>query len=159
MKRPILLLAAALSLCPAAPSPAGDVTDLDRFQLWNDCRPMYLVVETLDRDADDIGLTREAIGTAARSRLRAARLYDGDAVAPYLYVNVNVSRSTFGLSVEYNKWMSDPASGESGAASTWDRGAIGTHGGDAGYILSSVSQIMDIFIDEYLRVNEDACPR
>ena len=33
----------------------------------------------------------------------------------------------------------------------------GTHGKDLGYILSSVSQIADRFIDEYLRVNADAC--
>ena len=64
---------------------AEEVSDLDRFQLWNDCRAMNLVVEGLNQDAAEIGLTREAIETAVRSRLRAARLYNADA-GPFLYV-------------------------------------------------------------------------
>ena len=72
MLRP-LLLAAALLL--SAPAWAEEVTDYDRFRLWNDCGPMKLVVENLPKAAADIGLTREAITTAVRSRLRAAHLY------------------------------------------------------------------------------------
>ena len=45
-----------------------------------------------------------------------------------------------------------------GVATTWVRGSAGTHGGDAGYIRSGVSEYMDTFLLEYLRVNEEACP-
>ena len=158
MKRPVILIAAALALCPAAPVLAEDVTGRDRFRLWNDCRAMDLIVEGLNQDAADIGLTRDAIETAVRSRLRAARLYDADAVA-YLYVNVHVVRRAFGKTLNYRKYLFDPASDESRFATTWDIGSTGTHGGDGSYILSGVSQHMDEFIDEYLRVNADACPR
>ena len=36
-------------------------------------------------------------------------------------------------------------------------GSTGTHGDNASYILSSASQHVDKFIDEYLRVSADAC--
>ena len=155
MLRP-LLLAAALLL--SAPAWAEEVTDYDRFRLWNDCGPMTLVVENLPKDAADIGLTREAITTAVRSRLRAARLYKADAL-PYLYVNVNVVGRGFGIGVEYNKLLMDPVLREFGYATTWDIGSAGTLGRNSNYILSYVSQHADKFIDDYLRVNEDTCER
>ena len=158
MKRPVLLIAAALALCPAAPVLAEDVTRSDRFKLWNNCRAMDLAVEGLPQDAADIALTRGAIETAVRSRLRAARLYDAD-VAAFLYVNVNVLGRAFSIRVEYNKPLFDPASDQFFSATTWNSGSTGTHGGNGSYILSSVSRHMDKFIDEYLRVNADACPR
>ena len=155
MLRP-LLLAAALLL--SAPAWAEEVTGYDRFQLWNDCGPMKLVVEPLPQTAADIGLTREAITTAVRSRLRAAHLYDADAM-PFLYVNVSVTGRAFQIGVDYGKLVIDLASGEYYQAATWATGSLGTHGGDSNYILSAVSQYTDKFIDEYLRVNEDACKR
>ncbi len=42
-------------------------------------------------------------------------------------------------------------------ASTWATGAFGAHGRDSGFILSSISQDTDKFVDAYLRVNGDAC--
>ncbi len=42
-------------------------------------------------------------------------------------------------------------------ATTWGVGSTGTHSRNPNFILSSVSQHTDKFIDEYLRVNADAC--
>ena len=47
---------------------------IDRFQLWNACGPINLLVESPSYDAGNMGLTREAIATTVRSRLRSARL-------------------------------------------------------------------------------------
>ena len=44
-----------------------------------------------------------------------------------------------------------------GFTSTWHLGTLGTHGDTAAFILSGVSRHTDKFIDEYLRVNADAC--
>ena len=148
------LIGASLFLAPWAG--AEEVTRYDRFRLWDNCQPMELVVESLDRDAAAIGLNQEAIATAVRSRLRGARLYDDSALS-YLYVNVNVIGSAYALNVEYNKVVNDLASGESFPATTWNIGSAGTHGRDSGFILSHVSRHTDKFIDSYLRVNEDAC--
>lgn len=135
-----------------------EVTGFDRFKLWNSCGPMSLLVESLPEDATNIGLTKEAIVTSVRSRLRAARLYVSG-VTPYIYVNVNVVGRAFGIGIGYNKWVFDPASNEEGMATVWTIGSTGTHGRNSNYIVSSVSQHIDKFIDEYFRVNEEACRR
>ena len=63
-----------------------------RFQLFNNCEPIRLVVEDLPIAAAAVSLTQERVGTLAESRLRAARLFSVDArPRPYLYVNVNVA--------------------------------------------------------------------
>ena len=105
-------------------------------------------------------LSREAIATAARSRLRAARLYRGSSRPyPYLYVKINTQSGPGGtavdVSLQFTKQVLDRISGHHGAASTWETGAVGW--GETDDILSRVSQLTDKFIDEYLRVNDSAC--
>ena len=157
MKRLIVIAAllAAPGLAMAQNSTAP--TTLDRFELWNECKPFSLLVEDLDSHAAGIGLTIERIETAVRSKLRAARIY-GDSHFPYFYVRVVVS--SFGVylvQLSFNKRLADPISGEEGGTPTWRTGKIGTHGRDAGFIVQGVSEHTDKFIDEYLRVNAEAC--
>lgn len=150
----LLLSALALSL------PASGARGATRFELFADCRPMYLVVESLHPDTPKIGLTEEDIQAAAESRLRSARLYHSIRSAPYLYINVNVVGRGFSISLEFKKDVYDLLSGNRGLATTWDRGSAGTHGGSgANYILSSISRHMDKFLVEFLRVNEKACEK
>ncbi len=134
--------------------------EIERFELFNACRPMRLLIEYLSPGAAEIGLTREQLQAAVESRLRAARLYTEDrdlSAAAYLYVNVNVGTTAFSISLEYNKRVTD-AFGRIGSAAMWDQGATGTHGGEASYIVGLLSQQhMDRFIADYLRVNEVAC--
>lgn len=134
------------------------VTNLDRFKLWNDCKPTNLVVEGLGDDAKEISLAVGDIEVSARSRLRAARIYTASETAnSYLYIRVNVGSSVFSIDQDYKKQTQDLASGWSNYATTWESGSFGSHGGDASYILSRLSRHVDEFIDEYLRVNEMAC--
>ena len=56
---------------------AQTVSDWDRFELFNACRPMMLVVEGLTPDAQATRLTKERIQLAAESRLRTVRPYTG----------------------------------------------------------------------------------
>ena len=44
-----------------------------------------------------------------------------------------------------------------GYASTWTRAAVGTHDGTPTVVLSVVSQLMDAFLVDYLRMNEEGC--
>ena len=133
------------------------------FDLWNECAPIDLIVEGLSNThAADIDLTEERIQTLVESRLRAARLYDA-AGRHHLYVRVGVFVSenrrggAFTTEVSFYKTLRDLASNELGQARTWNTGSYGTHSGDAGYILQSVSEHLDQFMLEYLRVNEAAC--
>ena len=122
------------------------------------CGALKLVVERLSDGAADIDLTEDRIETLAESRLRAARLYNAEAI-PYLYIRVGVMKqgSAFTVDVSLNKAVRDVTSSQFGLAETWTAGNFGLHGRDAGYILQSVSELLDRFILEYLRVNEDAC--
>lgn len=166
LTRAALLLSALALLLPASGARGATVENLvenriARFELFADCRPMYLVVESLSPHASKIGLTKEAIRAAAESRLRSARLYHSTPSAPYhyLYINVNVSRRGLNISLDFKKDVYDPLSGNTGRATTWNTGGAGTHGGDANYIVSLVSQYMDKFLVEFLRVNEKACEK
>ena len=74
-----------------------------------------------------------------------------------MYVNVNVVGLSFNVSTEYNKPVFDVATMIEGRAITWDTVVLGRHGGDPNYVLSTLAQDTDLFIDEYLCVNADAC--
>ncbi len=128
----------------------------DRFELFNGCRPIGLLVETPSDDAAEIGLTRERLQTVAESRLRAARLYDGGTDYPHLYINVHVVGRAFHSRLNFYRPVDEPVSGLRGVAGTWERSSTGTNS-DAGDIVQDVSEHLDAFILDYLRVNEGSC--
>ena len=79
---------------------------------------------------------------------------------PFLSVSVHVVGNAFSVSVALRKELRDSLSGSSNRANSWETTFIGTItnnsiGGD--YILSTISEAVDQFIDEYLRVNELDC--
>ena len=152
-----IALLALLILAPVAWSQEDEITDGDKFRLWNECRPMSLVV-SIDSDAENIGLTKQDVETAVRSRLRAARLYDGENILA-LYVEVGVVGNAFGIQYVYSKPVKDFSSGIVNFADTWSRIVFGTHRQESSFILSSLSNLVDHFIDEYLRVNESDCSK
>lgn len=126
----------------------------DRFRLYAGCAPVGLLVEGLGPPATDIGLTRNAILTTVRSRLRGARIYSSEQYhVPYLYVNINVLGRAFSIKINLNKYVSDLETELIYPATTWTIGGTGTHGQDPGYILQGLGQYMD----QYLAVNESAC--
>ncbi len=148
----ILVTAACCALQPSLV--AGQ--EAARFELFADCGPIGLAVGNLSEDAAEIGLTESSIRDAAESRLRSARLYS-EASDQYLYVNVTVVGHAFAVNLRYKKRVLDPLSGLGGFATTWNSGGTGTHGRDPGFILSGVSQHLDRFLVEFLRVNEASC--
>ena len=132
--------------------------------LFNYCEQIGLIVEDLPDSAVEIGLTEERLQTLAESRFRAARLYDDTDLLvdlldtlSFLYINVHVVGRAFSIRLAYHKPVYDRASRVPGKATTWNSGVTGTHGGDAGFIVQGVSEHLDRFIVEYLRVNEAAC--
>ena len=150
----LLALAVILTLTPLAEATSSD---RDRFELFSDCQPIYLIAGDLTPAAVEIGLTKEAIQAAVESRLRSAQLYNPEASTPFLYIYVHVVGIAFHIDLEYNKQLLDPASGLTSRATTWSTGTTGTHGRDVSFILAAVSELMDLFLVEFLRVNEEAC--
>ena len=152
----VAAVALAILILVSVSARADEATD--RFDLWAECKSMHLVVEGLPDDAATIGLTKDSIEAAVRSRLRAARLYTADFSPHYLYVRVTVLGLAFSTEMHFNKILADPLNDKLGSAITWSKVSLGTHKGeDPNYILGSLSQKADTFIDEYLRVNESAC--
>ena len=194
-----VVAAVALVLCSPAPAWATDVpeTSLTResdpelfdaidaainrqrsaeeaeeaFKLWNDCQPIAFSVHLQGKsEASKIGLTKEAIETAVRSRLRGARIFRNNPDLRsqpltlerngFLQVSVTLTTASLGMSMRFEKVMTDEASGYVGWTPTgWRRGLLGGHADDGYYVLSAITPEIDGFIDDYLRVNESACSR
>ena len=147
------LVALALSF----PASGETHESYEYFKLFAECRPMDLLVEHLSSKAAEIGLTKESIRAAAESRLRAARLFSPES-KQYLYINISVVGAAFSISVEYKKLVYDPLSDLTFSVITWIDGMTGTYSGQqSDYILSSLSEMLDRFLVEFLRVNEEAC--
>ena len=108
-----------------------------------------------------IGLTEDRLCVAAESRLRTARIYTDSgskANEAILEVQVAVFGSAFGVFVSYKKIVIDETSGVRLIATTWNTSSVGTYD-DPGYIVQNVSENVDKFLVEYLRVNEKDCLR
>lgn len=141
----------------------------DTFQLFTDCSKIYAVVAVIDEDNDLPELTESSVKRAVLSRLRAARVYDpvmGDTDGLlHLKVTVTIVRNAYDVRTALWRLVNLDLSSEArgiarvGAAATWETATTGTSGYDAGYVRDVVAGHLDQFIDEYLRVNEDSCPR
>ena len=129
-----------------------------RLKLWEDCKPMDLLVVGLNEDAKKIGLTERILRLRAERHLRSARLYSEDKPSASLHVSVNVVGAAFSISLKFRKWVVD-THGHVAQATTWDNSITGTHGRDPRFIASTLSELMDSFLVEYLRTNEDACEK
>ena len=131
-------------------------SDYDRFQLWNQCRPMDINI-FLNDGARKIGVKEERVLPAVRSRLRAARLFDKASDHSSLMIDIRVAGRAFAVSTEYQKPLFDNVSKTWFLETTWWYRYLGTHGDSPDYILTSIPSLMDKFLDEYLRVNELVC--
>ena len=139
-------------------------TEKDRFELWSNCDAMNLDV-TFQKMDDSSGLTKETIVTLIRSRLRAARLFSDGTIETgipsggVLRVHVHTVGLAYTVQFEFMKsFIIDTTSNIiSPVAVTWETDMLGTHNASSNQIISTISKNIDHFIDEYLRINADAC--
>ena len=96
------------------------------------------------------------------SRLRVARIHGGRLEEPgppahaILVVTVHTVSHSFHVSLQLRKAVYDEASGQYGAAVTWQGSATGG-GPERAHIMEALLPMLDSFVDEYLRVNARAC--
>ena len=135
----------------------GQVTDLDRFQLFTACAPVAVVVDVQDDGGVLAELTESSVRPVVSSRLRSTRIYAEDMVVPLLSVEVLVVASAFHIESRLLKSVYDPVSGQTNGAFLWRWSVTGLHGGKPDNVRARVADLMDIFLDEYLRVNTEAC--
>ena len=140
----------------------GFVSQADRFALYTACAAVNVEVALNEKSHGDLaGLTRESVERAVTSRLRSARIYAAEGLAAVLQVDIHGVATAFHTDLRFHKAVRDDwypgSTGASRFAITWRRGYTGLHWTNAPFIRGSVAELIDTFIDEYLRVNEAAC--
>lgn len=181
MRVAFALAALLLPFTPIAAQENDYAAQIDTFDLFTRCAKMDLLVTVQDTKNNLPRLTELSVERAVRSRLRAAQLYDEESFS-YLYVSVLIVDRASSISVELRRrvavgevvdmrWDRVARAGVAaaiaaetlghvmriGMATTWRSSSMGVNL-DAGDLRDSVAQLLDEFIDEYLRVNDDACP-
>ena len=145
---------------------AAGVEDTADFQLLDSCYPMgvRISVDLDDDDPKDYGVSSNRVRTVVESRLRAARLYaDTDSwFTRVLHDNLLAVRVWFVgaavlIQVEFWKKLADPVSRLRALVPAWTDERLGVHGGDGSYVMQHLSELIDRFILEYLRVNDEDC--
>ena len=128
-----------------------------RFELFNECRPMMVVVDVSRAEWVD----EQGILEMAREELQELGLYDPVADAA---LQLTVAATELGEAVAYAhaarylKPVRDSVTGITKAAPTWIGGGVGLGDQYAGIgITVAVADDILQFVSEYGRVNEAAC--
>ena len=126
------------------------------YTLWTNCE--HVGINVYVQDGKAIGLTQESIEVAARSRLRSMRLYGApsEPVSGILHIDVLVSpqNHAFTYQIWFAKYQTDIIAGTTfRSPAGWSKWVFGG-ASDANGIRHGISSYLDIFVDDYLRVNE-----
>ncbi len=135
-------------------------------ELRTGCRRVTVSVFVED-EAQSLGVAEsERLETMDESRLRAARLYQPQQSERLPVLNVDVealvgdATNAYTVQVEFYRIMLNPDTERGVAVATWRRGSFGYFGSRAKVsdsVQATVSDFVDEFILDYLRVNEDSC--
>ena len=168
MPKSTLILVALLPL--AGVLDAQGVSGEERFDLFTNCDTLSSRVTVQGRPEEEAESAEleERIRTMVEGRLRVARLYIDDndpnifvraraRRLPRLVVNVTTLSPAFWYAVSLRKRLHDGITNEWEGAFTWVDTALGIYSDNTDYIFRTVSEALDRFILEYLRVNESAC--
>ena len=141
-----------------------------RFALWNSCLPVRLYVTLREFAAPDALLSnlQPKAEAVARSKLQDAGLYHPGSVnpvSPALYLLLFLKYEEFEIHTSYRKRVVDNVTDMSGYIITWKFELLSDpdfvlsrkHNTDPEYVLHWVAKHTDRFIEEYQRVNMDAC--
>lgn len=122
-----------------------------------DHETIYVLVERLNQQAQNIGLIPRRIQSRTELRLQQANLKIADRDdGAYLYINVNVVGQGFSITATFNRLVhyADSAGDlRYTYAATWREAGSGIHAGDSEYIVQALDSLLDSFINEYLKAN------
>ncbi len=171
-----LIAMIAISAALAAPANAGQVSHLERFQLWNECRPLNLIVKhefSIFVPEELRELAKRRIKPMVRRRLQAARIYGSEDRSTFVQEEPVLSISLEELlgrrdwrsrpygdsrsGIEFNKRLHDPLSGKSFESPTWSVDRSHSSDADEDEIMLAMSEMIDTFTGHYLRVNASMC--
>ena len=149
-----------LCLAAALIAPAAGRQEVERENLAG-IREVNVVVADLADDAEAAGLTRRGLHDAVERRLeeRGVRM-GGSRQAADLYVNVTTHRGATGLHAYYARVSVQQLATIEGNrlrayVDTWDMASLGMTGGaNLPRVAEVVLEIVDLFCDDYLQVND-----
>ena len=134
--------------------------DAEREHL-TDIREVNVIVEDLADDMEAAGLTRRMLENAIEQQLQDRGVPLGNSrQAADLYVSVAVSQGStslyaFCVRVSVQQLVTIEGNQLRAFADTWDRASVGTVGvGNFPQVEQVVRQIVDLFSDDYLEVND-----
>ena len=163
------LLLVATVASPLQPRTGPDTELYDK--LYTGCAHVEALV-TVEDQASRLGVAEERrLKVMAESRLRAARLYPSPTPAleitvkaPALDITVQAldgdGTNAYTARVAFVRPMLNPITEGRLWVTTWKRGSFGYFGDRAdpsGSVQANVSDFVDEFILDYLRVNEGSC--
>lgn len=153
-------IAAATIIFTGLATPAFAQDENEREYLTG-LREVNVFVDDLAPDAEAAGLTRDGIEAAVEARLRERRVPRGRSqLAGDLYVRVATHQGTTGLyayfaRVSLQQIVTIEGNQERAFVDTWDMDSLGTVGtANLPQVQRVVLQIVDVFIDDYLSVND-----
>ena len=143
-------------------SDGWDQKQVSKFQLFNDCLPVGILVSVSQNDSSSVKLTEQDASDVAELRLRSAGIYGGkDRPASlglgngYLAIRVDTVGDAFAVGLGFQRAVLRTP--EIGIAITWRSAALGTYSADKKFILGFLRDLVDKFALDYLRANEEAC--
>jgi hypothetical protein len=150
------LLLLAVATCPRQ-AQAGDLgSGLEVTEYRN----LTALVEPLDPDARNIGLTESVVRNRMELRLRAAGITPNAlpnfADLGVFTVNITVVGAAFNVEVSFTRPVTYSVGQRAlkKISPTWDAAITGTHGNKAASILDALDKLLDKFLNEYLRANQ-----
>ncbi len=178
-------LVTALWLASATLVAAEEVSITDKVRLFNQCGGVYLSVNIIDFDrAEKNRLTEKQVAAEVRNRLQRARIYNTEPnfnrmlrldekerwifESPKnlrrLHVYMRFDRPIARIDISLQRVINHPTTlGRDGPfKTTWNKRVFGIHvavdeSRPYGYVWLNLIDLIDEFIEEYLRVNADAC--
>jgi hypothetical protein len=126
-----------------------------------DPREIYVFIAPLSEDDQKIGLTRDLIQTKVELQLRRNGITPNTvAVAenithPYLTVTVIISGDAFSILIFFSRIVYFSVNGRTyeTMATVWSKGSTGIYANQSSFILQSLADRLDSFINGYLKAN------
>jgi hypothetical protein len=120
-----------------------------------DYKNIDVVIERLSEDAKKEGLSRDIIRAKVELHLRRYGFNPKEGLDPYLYVRITISGTAFSCEVAFKRALKYTTGGHKYkiVGSVWVKGITGVFDEDT-YIYQALSDLLDIFINDYLKANE-----
>jgi len=130
-------------------------------------KELSLMIESISKDGEEIGLITENVRTKTELRFRSAGIKPAyfdpstmtnplDLPMVYLYVNVTVFEYVFSIALKLNRLVVYKVDGQDyikATCTTWSSGYIGMHAERSDHILGRLELKLDDFLNKYLETN------